>query len=546
MFPIDELKTKKMTILGLVSLLGLFLVLSVFSVQGRSITIDEPHHFDYGLRLLYGNPDRVKKVDDSKMPFSALNALPTILAGQISSERFRTFLHEFNTARYVTILFSAAVAFMVFYWSYSLYSIIPAFASLTFYVLDPNIIAHSQLVTTDIYAMGTILLTFYCLWRFAHQRSLVNGLLCAFVIGVSYLAKYTSVVLLPLCFITLIIYDAPDVMASVRKNLFKTIKHYMAFYLLYFFVVMVIIIIVINVGFLFDRSFVNFGDYEFRSDTLNFIQQDYPFLNSVPVPAPYPYLDGLDWVMHNERTSASFGNVYLLGETKQEGGFAGYFFIASLFKVPIAAQIVLFLAFAFYLYDGKLRRQFISKELFLFVPILFYSIYFNLFYHAQIGIRHFLVIFPLLYVFVGSLFSEWTKFSFPKKITTWGLLSYLVISVLSCYPYYLTYFNELIWNKTQTYKYLADSNIDWGQSKIELDEYLIQHPDAVTSVRRPASVHLIININSLVGVTTNPQRYKWLRENFEPIGTLANNLLIYKISPEQIQALCERSPEYCR
>ena len=535
-----------MTIFGLISLLSFFLVVSVSSIQDRSITIDEPHHFDYGLRLLYGNPDRVKKVDDSKMPFSAANAIPAILAGQIPHERIKSFLNEFNTARYVTILFSLFIAGIVFYWSYLLYGAIPAFASLTLYVFDPNIIAHSQLVTTDIYAMGTILLTFYCLWRFANHRSLGNGLLCAFVIGISCLAKYTSVVLFPLCFLALFIHDIPEIVMSTRRDMVMTIRHYIVIYFQYLLTALIIIVVVINIGFLFDRSFVHFGDYEFRSDMLKSVQQDYPVLGRIPVPVPYPYLDGLDWVMHNERTSASFGNVYLLGEVKQEGGFPGYFFIASLFKTPIAIQIILFLTFAIYLYDKNRRRHFISKELFLLVPVLFYSIYFNFFYYAQIGIRHYLVIFPLLYVFVGSLFPKWPNFSSLQKGMVWGLLMYLVISVLSYYPYYLTYFNELVWDKTQTYKYLADSNIDWGQSKIELAEYLIQNPDAVTSVERPAPVHLIININKVVGVTSSPQRYKWLRENFEPIDTLANNLLIYKISPEQIQALCENSPEYCR
>jgi hypothetical protein len=43
---------------------------------------------------------------------------------------------------------------LVFYWSRALHGFLPAVFSLLLYALDPNIIAHSQLVTTDIYAAG--------------------------------------------------------------------------------------------------------------------------------------------------------------------------------------------------------------------------------------------------------------------------------------------------------------------------------------------------------------------------------------------------------
>jgi Dolichyl-phosphate-mannose-protein mannosyltransferase len=480
------------------------------------------------------------------MSLSALNALPAKIARKVPESRLKDFLNEFNTARSMTILFSVAVASLVFYWSRSLYGVVPAFASLLLYIFDPNIIAHSQLVTSDVYALGAITFTFYSLWRFANQRTRFNGLLCALALGLAQLAKYTSVVLLPLCFVTLLIYDLSTLLAGFRRKEPSIIRQYVIHYLMYGFTGLVSIILFLNIGFLFHKSFVPFGEYKFRSDLFQSLQQDHPNLDALPVPTPYPYLDGLDWVIYRERTHASFGNIYLLGETRRLGGFPGYFFVASLLKVPLASQIIFFAALAVYIFDRNRRSKFLSDELFLFTPVLFYSIYFNYFYNAQIGIRFFLVVFPFLYVFAGNLFKGWQRFSILQKGVSLALGVYLVISVLSYYPYYLTYFNEIVWDKTQTYKYLADSNIDWGQSRNEYRSYLTQHPDAVTELDRPAPAHLIININKLVGVVTFPETYAWLRENFEPVDTLANNFMIYKITPEQIQELCERSPDECK
>lgn len=530
----------------MLALLGIFLTLGVLSAQPRSVTTDEPSHYDYGLRILDGNTDRVKEFDDSKMPMSALNALPAKIARRVSEGWLKSFLADFNTARYMTISFSAAVAGLIFYWSRSLCGLIAGFASMLLYIFDPNIIAHSQLVTSDVYALGTIAFTFYCLWRFANQRTLFNGLSWAFALGLAQLAKYTSVVLLPLCLVTLLIYDAPAILASFRRKEPRFIRKYAGHYLLYGMTALMSIVLFINIGFLFNKSFVPFGEYRFRSDLFRSLQQDYPALQGLPILMPYPYLDGLDWVMYREKTSESFGNIYLLGEVRMTGSFAGYFFVASLLKVPIASQIIIWSALAVYLSYRDRRQTFLSNELFLFIPVLFFSIYFNFFYKAQIGIRFFLVVFPFLYVFAGSLFMDWQKFSIFQKGISVALGAYLVISVLSYYPYYLTYFNEIVWDKTQTYKYLADSNIDWGQSMNEYQAYLAQHPDAVTELEGPAPGHLVININKLVGVTLHSETYAWLRDNFEPVNTLANNFMIYKITPEQIQELCERSPDECR
>src|SRR5688500_8775884 len=163
-------------------LLIFFIVLGVLSVIGKTLTADEDRHYLYGQNILQGNSTRF---DDSKMPFSALNALPKSVAGLLPLGPLANVLGKFIAARVMTLLFSVLVGFLVFFWSRSMYGFIPGLFSLVLYILDPNIIAHSQLVTTDLYAAGTITFAFYALWRFAQRRDLKNGLICTVALGLS-------------------------------------------------------------------------------------------------------------------------------------------------------------------------------------------------------------------------------------------------------------------------------------------------------------------------------------------------------------------------
>ncbi|MBI5354627.1 MAG: glycosyltransferase family 39 protein [Chloroflexi bacterium] len=527
-------------------IVGIFLLffvgLGILSVKGKSATYDEPRHLRYGQNILNGNSDRF---DDSKMPFSALNALPEKLGDILPvSDSIKSLLSSLFAARLVTLLVSTSVAFLVFFWSRSLYGFIPGLISLLLYIFDPNIIAHSQLVTTDLYALGTFFLSMYTLWSFARKRTILNGLGCAFALGLSCLAKYSSLPLLGISLLALFLYDLRSMKAEWDLNHWKTVRLFAAKYIAYIAAGAAISILVINIGFLFNKTFTRFGDYQFRSKLFQSIQDEIPVLNGLPVPVPYPYLEGLDWVIYRERTGDGYGKIYLLGQLRDGQGFMGYYLVASLLKVPIAAQILVIASLGVYFFDKDRRRSILSNEIFLLLPVVFYGIYFNFFNEAQIGIRYYLIVFPFLYVLAGGLFTRWMQFFKWQIVTSLGLLLYLVVSVLSYYPYYLTYFNELVWNKTQTYKYLADSNLDWGQSKAELDEYFAEHQNAKDPQRTPEPGLFVVSANRLVGIVANPERFRWLRESFEPVDTIANYYFVYQISPEQVDKLCQTT-DYC-
>ena len=391
--------------------------------------------------------------------------------------------------------------------------------------------------------MGTTVFVFFTLWRFANRRSLLNGLLCALALGISLVAKYSAIVLIPLAFLTLLIFDAPAFLESYRKHHARIVIQYLGRYAFYLFITLVIAFLVINISFLSTRTFAQLEDYQFQSDLFRSLQQ-IPIIKKIPVPLPYPYLEGLDLVMYNEHTGASYGNIYLLGRIRKgDNRFLGYFFIASLLKVPITSQVIYLLAFYFYLRDPQRRKHFFTADIFLFMPVLFFTIYYNFFFNAQIGLRYYLVVFPFLYVFSGHLFENFVRFTNAVKLLLLGGMVYLLGSVLSYYPNFLPYFNEIVWNRSHAYRYLADSNIDWGQNSGELPEYMSLHPEAVYDPEEIQPGRIVLGVNELTGVSGDPERYKWLRENFEPVGTISYTYLVYDVSADDIARLCSESAD---
>ncbi len=527
-------------------LLGLFFLLLLNSARRLTLTYDEGVHLRYGRQILALNSDRIDdrkmpfssdRIDDSKMPFSALNALPGALAERLPEGWLRAALGSLLAARAATMLFSVLVAGLVFRWGRELYGFIPGLFGLLLYVFEPNIIAHSQLATTDLYATGTIFLSIYALWRFGQQRDMGHAGLFGLVLGLAQVAKYTAVFLYPLALALLLLRDFPTLRGWAAARDRPALWGYLRRMALFGLVIILLSLLVINAGFLFNRSFLPFGDYPFQSDLLRAVQARFPILDRLPVPVPFPYLRGLDLVRYYERTGENFSRIYLLGHLN-ELGFPGYYLAASLFKVPLAIQAAFLLALI--VYFRRKERHFMENELFLLGPALFFTLYFNFFYRAQIGIRYFLVVFPFIDVFSANLLAGWRSLITRHWAAVGALVAYLVVSVLSYYPHYIPYFNELVPDRRMAYKILADSNLDWGQAGWYVAQYKAAHPEAVLDPPEPTAGLVVVSANNVVGITTKPETYQWLRENFTPIDTVAYAYLVYDISPEELAKILNK------
>lgn len=518
---------------GIIVLLIVFLALNLGSIRNKTFTTDEEKHYRYGMNILNGDSDRF---DDSKMPFTALNALPAKLASFVPLSSLQTFLQKPQAGRIITMLFSLGVAYFIFHWSRSLFGVLPGLLALCLYVFDPNIIAHSRLITTDIYAAGMGALTIFTFWRFSKQRNWKTATAFALALGFSQLAKYTSAYLLPILIIITLLRDFGQWRSIIRKRdsraAWQRIK-VGARNVLFFLIVSVLII---NLGFLFNQTLTPLSEYEFRSELFQSLQVRLAPIGNLPIPTPYPFLDGLDWVQARERVGHGYGRLYMLGELRRGEGFTGYYIFASLLKMPIATQILVIAAFVLYLFRWD-HERFFEDDIYLLVPMVFYFIYFNFFFRAQIGIRFYLVLFPFLYVFCGGIVKGWGSVRPRVKVSIALLLIYLVGSVLAAYPHYIPYFNELIWDQKNAYKYLVDSNLDWEQGLWYLDQYLAAHPEATYDPGRPTLGTVVVSPNLLVGIIRERDRQAWLRENFEPIDIIADVYLVYEITEDKYQEL---------
>ncbi len=141
--------------------------------------------------LLYGLRDRVLQ----RVGTDPLNT-PT-------TERYarEDFLNDseaiFRRARVVMLFLGVLLVVVIFLWSYELWGILGATFSLLLYCFDPNFIAHSALVTTDVGVTLVIFLTAYMFWRYSRQPRLSTLMPFCVSFGLAQTVKFSAVLLVP-------------------------------------------------------------------------------------------------------------------------------------------------------------------------------------------------------------------------------------------------------------------------------------------------------------------------------------------------------------
>ena len=126
------------------------------------------------------------------------------------------------------------------------------------------------------------------------------------------------------------------------------------------------------------------------------------------------------------------------------------------------------------------------------------------------------------------------RFAPSPRVGSWLLVAaaaWYVVSSLSFFPHYLSYCNEIVWDRRQIYRYVADSNVDWGQNGTYLQRYLEAHRGETIFVRpeHPTRGKVIVDVNTLVGVIGPAERYAWLRNRDEPVEHIGYSWLVYEI-----------------
>ena len=94
----------------------------------------------------------------------------------------------------------------------------------------------------------------------------------------------------------------------------------------------------------------------------------------------------------------------------------------------------------------------------------------------------------------------------------------------------LSFTNAAVQPKRLAYRLLADSNLDWGQNRDRLEQWLAERDWRVVRVD---PVHIlpgrnVIGVNTLAGVG-HFEQHRWVREHLQPQGHLGHTWLWYDV-----------------
>jgi uncharacterized protein (TIGR03437 family) len=165
------------------------------------------------------------------------------------------------------------------------------------------------------------------------------------------------------------------------------------------------------------------------------------------------------------------------GQNQQRSdGFPSYFTVAYALKEPIGLQIVLLVSLV-WIFRHRRPADLLAGEGLLLTAAAVVWAAFSCFSRAQVGIRHVLPALAIFTILSGGAFQGWTTFSLRRKLLLAGCLVYSAISVGSYFPHMIPYFNEIVTDRRMAYRYLADSNLEWGQADWVVGRFLARNPD---------------------------------------------------------------------
>ncbi|MFI5348778.1 MAG: glycosyltransferase family 39 protein [Elusimicrobiota bacterium] len=144
-------------------------------------------------------------------------------------------------------------------------------------------------------------------------------------------------------------------------------------------------------------------------------------------------------------------------------GFWSYFLGAVALKTQLPT---LFLAGAAFVSGVSYRDP---RRRWLLLPVLL-LLGVSAFSPQQIGLRYILPIYPFVFVLAGI-----SAAALRPRFAVAALLAWAAVSSIAIHPDYLAYFNELAGGPDGGWRYLVDSNLDWGQDLGGLRDYVRDH-----------------------------------------------------------------------
>lgn len=545
---ISVMSGTKLALSGALLFLLVFLSQGIFFIRANSQTIDEAMHIAAGysylatrdFRIEPQNPPLIKELlalplfVGYRLPFNPapqqwrdgdgyLIGLDLVYRSPVSADRVLAL------CRLPNLFLGGVLVALIGWWAYRLWGVGAAMLALALASVEPNLVAHSSLVTTDIGVTLFVFLTVYLLWEYVDSPRW--WLLAAIGIstGMALLSKFSAVLLIPLLALILtasvLIGRERYVLLPLKRNK-NELPHNFVQAATVFSLIVFVALLTIPPAYFF-RGF-------------------------------QPWLSGF----YRFLTLAHEGLPgFFLGEFSWHSWWS-YFAVAFLIKTPLGALALILASIAFYRAGSYLRPR---EAVFLLLPVvLFFAAMTQT--RTNIGLRHILPIYPFLIVLVSRLATIQFSWRWAAPLLVGAPVIFTAVSSLRTAPHQLAYFNEIIGGPDQGYRYLGDSNLDWGQGLKGLKAYMekeklpiiyfsyfgtappsyygirYQYVPGTGTLEWPPPADrvpvdavrkiLAISVYNLQDVSTpNDPRFRWLWER-KPVAKIGYSIFVYDLTED--------------
>lgn len=416
-----------------VFLLLLFGTLAVVSTYTRlSWTDDEQFHIACGMEWWKEGVYHIQPLHPplARVMDAALWYVTDVLYGEKALEGFtprQTYIYKMILARLGALPFYLLSCIIVYHWSRRLYGDVPAILSLALYVWLSTVTAHGSLATTDMAYTAVFMWALFCGIAWLHNPDAKRSLLLGAALGIMVGTKFSGLVQWPAAMALILIaqsahnYRMAQPVIPIRStHLFHTFVYSLP-----------VMIAALALIYRFDIT---------------------------------PLIDGIKAA--HSLDQVSFG-VWFYGPFKH-GGAWDFFPVVFYYKTPLSFLLASAIGLIL-ITRAFLHRQFSISHLYPFLTATGVMLV-SMTSQINLGVRHVLPVYPLLAVPSGyALWWLW-KGGVHKRLLCGVLLCAQLTSFILAAPQHLSYFNILAGDGPE---YITlDSDFDWGQDMIALDEAL--------------------------------------------------------------------------